>query len=649
MIIAAVFCLYFALADTFCLDKININRNFYKEALALEQNKEYRQAYYAYKKVAPIYCAYDAVLYHQALCSSKIEDEKTAIKKLETLVNKYPNSKLAPVAHYKLAQAYLRNNEDAQAKRTFKKIAKKYPDTEYKIASYYYLSVLEKNNLQISNKNRKKYIQICPDGRFALECANGLIASGEPLNEFDNKNVGLVFYYAKNYPKAIEYFIKTEFNNVWYYLAKSYYENNQRDLAKQVIRQGFEQKCFGFSVQELNNATRIYAKTIPAPSYETWCEIEKMTQGSPNYPYVLYNLAGVSPVNQRNELYIKIVKDYPENPIGADVLWKLFWDNYKSQNYHMASVIAKRHEQNYKGTATSAKILFWHGKVLEKEGQKKQAANKYRQLIEDYSANYYAYRAQGRLDFIEHGKDTGFGGARHQKIKSQKMIFPFDKSRMSKKYGKSFVELVEVNDFEIINLYNIDDKLFEAWIEYKKVNISKCCLIAKNLIDMSYPSPKIDNPVYRLAFPVEYEKEINKNATMNHLDANLIISLTREESYFNPNAQSSSGAVGLMQILPSTAAHISSIRGLDYQGKSCLFNPAKNITLGTSYINYLYDLNKNMAYTVASYNAGPGAVQRWKANFDYDIDEFIENIPYPETQNYVKKVYRSYWCYKRLY
>ena len=129
LIISAILCLYFALVDTFAFDKININRGFYKDALALEKNKEYKQAYYAYKKVSPMYCAYDAVLYHQSLCASKIEDEKTAIKKLETLVGKYPNSRLAPSAHYRLAQAYLRGDEDVKAKRTFKKIISKYPDT----------------------------------------------------------------------------------------------------------------------------------------------------------------------------------------------------------------------------------------------------------------------------------------------------------------------------------------------------------------------------------------------------------------------------------------------------------------------------------------------------------------------------------------
>lgn len=649
LIISAILCLYFALVDTFAFDKININRGFYKDALALEKNKEYKQAYYAYKKVSPMYCAYDAVLYHQSLCASKIEDEKTAIKKLETLVGKYPNSRLAPSAHYRLAQAYLRDDEDVKAKRTFKKIISKYPDTEYKTASYYYLSSLRKDDVAYSNKNRKKYINICPDGRFALECAQGIIASGEELNALENKNIALVFYYAQNYPKAIEYFLKADFDIVWYYLAKSYFENNQKDLARQTIVQAMQQENFNFSIEELNSAMRIWAKTIPHPPYETWCEISKITQNSPNYPYILYNLANVSPANQKNELYIKIVKDYPDNPVGADVLWKLFWDSYKSGNYHRACVIAKHHEQNYKGVDSSAKILFWHGKALEKQGQKRQASSKYNNLIENYTASYYAYRAKGRLDFLEYKKDSGFGGGSFKKLKSQKMPYPFDKSRMAKKYGKSFVELVEVNDFDMINLYNIDDKLFAAWCEYRKGNMPSCCLLAKNLIDMSYPHPKLDNPVYKLAFPLKYEETINKNATLNHLDANLIIALMREESHFNPKAQSGAGAVGLMQILPSTALHVASIKNINYQGKSSLLNPQDNIQLGSAYINYLNDKNENMAYTVASYNAGPGAVSRWKANSDYDIDEFIENIPYIETQNYVKKVFRSYWCYKRLY
>ena len=84
---------------------------------------------------------------------------------------------------------------------------------------------------------------------------------------------------------------------------------------------------------------------------------------------------------------------------------------------------------------------------------------------------------------------------------------------------------------------------------------------------------------------------------------------------------------------------------------SYLFNPELNIRLGNLYYSTIKGMLNNMDVSaIAAYNGGIGSVTRWKSTFLYnDTDEFVEQIPYDETKNYVEKVFRSYWNYTRIY
>ena len=108
--------------------------------------------------------------------------------------------------------------------------------------------------------------------------------------------------------------------------------------------------------------------------------------------------------------------------------------------------------------------------------------------------------------------------------------------------------------------------------------------------------------------------------------------------------------MGLMQLMPSTAHEIGQKNGIEFNTQY-LLNPELNIKLGNIYFSILRGmLNDKDVHAVAAYNGGVGSVSKWKADLKYlDIDEFVEQIPYEETQNYVKKVFRSYWNYTRIY
>ncbi len=152
----------------------------------------------------------------------------------------------------------------------------------------------------------------------------------------------------------------------------------------------------------------------------------------------------------------------------------------------------------------------------------------------------------------------------------------------------------------------------------------------------------INSEVYKaVAFPVPFTEVVDKVSKKYKLDKSLIYAVMRQESLFDPFAVSPSNAKGLMQLLDSTARWIAKREKIKIND---IFDVETNITLGSAYLRFLLDFWKgDLVKAIASYNAGHGAVKRWK---DYEDKLFyIEMIPFRETRNYVKRVLWFYAVY----
>ena len=119
---------------------------------------------------------------------------------------------------------------------------------------------------------------------------------------------------------------------------------------------------------------------------------------------------------------------------------------------------------------------------------------------------------------------------------------------------------------------------------------------------------------------------------------------------FEPKIKSIAGATGLMQVMPSTGEWIAPKIKLNSKTIN-LEDPNQNINLGTWYLDYTHgEYNNNSMLAIASYNAGPGNVAKWLRTIGKtDTDDFVEDIPFNETKNYVRQVFGNYWNYARLY
>ena len=137
-------------------------------------------------------------------------------------------------------------------------------------------------------------------------------------------------------------------------------------------------------------------------------------------------------------------------------------------------------------------------------------------------------------------------------------------------------------------------------------------------------------------------------------DKALLYAIARQESGFNPRARSSSKAMGILQIIPSTAAFIMKNREyrLRRSKNHLLYNPPHNISIGSKYIRFLFSLpivNNDLMWMLASYNAGPGNFKKWIKNRQNKYNDnllMLESLPARETRNYIKLVLTNLWVYK---
>ena len=153
-------------------------------------------------------------------------------------------------------------------------------------------------------------------------------------------------------------------------------------------------------------------------------------------------------------------------------------------------------------------------------------------------------------------------------------------------------------------------------------------------------------------YPVHYKDDIRISAQNYKLEPQLVAAIIRSESNFKTGRESRKGALGLMQIMPSTAEWVVKKAGFDHVDEDMLRHRADvSIEVGTWYLKSLVEqFENNKIAAIAAYNAGPGNVRKWLNNGVWDGKiETVKQIPFGETRHYVQRVHYYYNKYKELY
>lgn len=162
---------------------------------------------------------------------------------------------------------------------------------------------------------------------------------------------------------------------------------------------------------------------------------------------------------------------------------------------------------------------------------------------------------------------------------------------------------------------------------------------------------RVQDIILKKIYPTKYSEYVYKYAEEYEVDPLLVFAIIKAESNFNPNVVSSSNAIGLMQLIDTTAEEIAKKLDINFLKGASLYNPELNIRLGTKYFSDLMkEYNNNYLLALTAYNAGIGNVGKWIEQGIIKADgSDIENIPFKETNNYVRKIVRDYKIYKDLY
>ena len=158
----------------------------------------------------------------------------------------------------------------------------------------------------------------------------------------------------------------------------------------------------------------------------------------------------------------------------------------------------------------------------------------------------------------------------------------------------------------------------------------------------------INKQMIKIMYKKEYSEYVSKYSQEYNVDENLIYALIKAESNFDADAVSAKDAQGLMQLMYTTAEEVANKNGIELTEENIL-DPEININIGTKYISTLLEKYECLEVALAAYNAGSGNVDKWIKNGIIKSDgSDIENIPFKETNTYVRKIMRDYEIYKDI-
>ena len=375
----------------------------------------------------------------------------------------------------------------------------------------------------------------------------------------------------------------------------------------------------------------------------------------------LNNLGTYLIVQDEDDLAAKAFRDlYEKFPAGARAeraAWKYGWYAYMTGDYAETVRVFESAAAGFPRSDYRPSFLYWAGRAHGKLGDGTEADSRLRLVYADYANSYYGRLAERQLS-RQGDIAVARGDGDVRRVSSTPAPLPEVKPIPS----EPLIRLLLANEM-------YDDALVElrhaqrawgssarvdatiAWVYNRKGELRR----AISLMRRTYPQflsaggQQLPAEILQVIFPLVYWDSIRKNSAQHDLDPYLIAALVAQESTFDAGVRSSANAWGLMQLVPATGKKLARSVGVRFTMAS-LTNPEINLRLGTLYFSELVSQFGGTYYALASYNAGDSRVTRWKSERPaLDEDEFIDDIPFPETQNYVKRILGTAEDYRRLY
>ena len=565
----------------------------------------------------------DYALFYMADAYHAIGEHDKALGSLRTLLEKYPLSPLRKKA---------RSNEIREAKeaskedllRLYEAYVADYPDDDE--TGLMYASYLKQNGKEDKASSLFKGIYLRAGAASSEACSE--------LNSFDVRSEDLV-------ERASNLMNKYDFEAAERDLRKAMSLDDGRNrevILKNLGYSLFKQRRYreAAATYDLIHDTYFKARSLyRAGEGEKFAAALRglVTGNDMRAGYLL----GIVASDKRREkdfntalkMYADVLNKYPSEKENAT--WGIGWTHYISGEYKKAADVFAHLYASY----SDPKYLYWQARSIETSGD--NASPQYESLMR-MECNFYTVlsfaRAQknfnGAIPTSEAHPDVP--SVSSQKIERVEALLSLN---MAKEAIRELVIATEKKD-SVSELIFIISKLQELG-EYRRA------------IGLASRIPYKET-LHRFWYPLAYWNIVERSSKEHNIDPLLTLSLIREESRYDPEAKSVAGARGLMQLLPETAYTLDKKLKIGVNEPSQLYDVRNNIHLGTYYLQSLLgEFNNSLPHVIAAYNAGESAVRKWEQRGKYkSTDEFIEDIPYDETRNYVKRVITSYFQYKKF-
>jgi soluble lytic murein transglycosylase len=591
------------------------------------------------------------------------QEYQVAEEKYTDFINMYLNSEYLPYSIYMRAACQEIDGRASDAFTGYKKVWLEHPSSEYSDISFYDIKRMEEEGTI----------------NTFLPSAEELFARGELL-------FGDYLYHdaIEQFTKIIEEYPSDSYSpelhsSVCFKIGMSYYNLGQYDNAREWLSVCYEQH------PESNLADdvifflgRVYTNLDDDPGAVSYYQELLSKYPSSNYgDDALYRMGRIYSINNDVEKAIenfrKVFDLYPSGDKTDEALWELGWIYYKSGDYNSAKETFSDIANIFRGTTLEEKALYWLAKCNIKIGDMGKAEELCSQIVDIGNYSYYTFSAMelcsstgekpeiqaidprispedpgvekmlpGIFENLDRGNIIVDGQADHITKAVELIKLNFNNSASIEiEAGSDILKESPGRVLEIATLYFRSDdysnclRLIYGNINYIKKNLSEDYL--------AY--------TYYLYYPYGFRDIVDKYSKAYELDPLFVLAVIRQESSFKKDAGSYAGARGLMQIMPSTGSGIARQLGIEDFSEEMLLDPEININLGTYYLRRQLDnFSNDLVYCLGAYNGGPASMSDWINRFGpLDEDEFIENITFLETKEYIKRVLGNYYFYQMLY
>lgn len=365
---------------------------------------------------------------------------------------------------------------------------------------------------------------------------------------------------------------------------------------------------------------------------------------------------------EADRVFRELARRFPRSRYGDRAAWKIGWKAYKDQRFAEAADIFEAAAAAYPRADYRPSWLYWAARARDRMGETAVANARYRLVASDYLNSYYGRLASGILTARREPSIQPIVAFEPPAVATEPLV-PTDAVIRALIAAELYDDALK--EVQYAQRAWDDSPALQAtvaWIRHRRglsgKSMERFADVRGAITTMRRAYPQflaaggehLPPDVLRVIFPLDYWPLIKKYSDAHDLDPYLMTALIAQESTFTPDVRSSANAVGLMQLIAPTARTVARQLGIRRFSTRMLTQPETNIRLGMKYFKDMADRFGGAHYALAGYNAGPHRVVRWKEERPgFAQDEFIDDIPFQETQNYVKRILGTADDYRRLY